>query len=59
MAVNWTHTRLRDGPQFGLTGSTWRSKLMVGWTQIRAAVLYLQQQFGPAFTAQILIGYRM
>src|SRR5262249_31613911 len=62
MAVNWTHTQFFEiGPQFGLTGEyTVDRNLMVG----------LDAKFGPqfytsnsnsdlAFTAQILIGYRM
>jgi len=62
MAVNWTHTQFFEiGPQFGLTGEYMVDRnLMVG----------LDAKFGPqfytsnsssalAFTAQILIGYRM
>jgi len=62
MAVNWTHTQFFEiGPQFGLAAE---------YAADRNLVVGLDAKFGPqfdtatsgsvfAFTAQILVGYRM
>jgi len=61
MAVNWTHTHSsRSVRSFGLTGSTWSIETYGrSGRKVRAAVLYLESSSALAFTAQILIGYRM